>query len=431
MSVPEKNPGYITRQVERQVRRGLSLFPVVVLEGARQVGKTTTVKRICRKLGGTYMTMDDVDTLYEAETSPKELLSVAKNGRLVVIDVIQRMPSLILEVKRVVDNDGRPGMFLLTGSGDRYHMLVERKPLAGRCMSIVMRPMSTVEIESRNEDRTSIHGDGVDSGAGVVEAMVAGAPPPASKSVRLADAVSLGGYPKCVLEPESKAVWINRFFQADLQASMRQATRSQSVVALPVFLSHVASRIGKQANLLKIAGEMGQSHHNTRVLHDLVGNAFVIEPLPGERRKFRKRNVQVRPKLYLNDTGLATTLLGLDGTSLPESQHWGALVENFVLAELRKSLEISRLDAFSLSYFAESGGIDFDILLNCGPRDGLIPIEVKAATKVRSQDIRNILEFKKMVGDKCKRGYLLYDGDEVVEMTGGIQAWPISCLWAA
>ena len=425
---------HINRFVEARVREALAEVPVTVLEGARQVGKSTIVNKICEEVGGLYLTLDVPNDRYQLTNELEDVLSEAGQGRLVVIDEIQRMPSLIVDIKGQVDKAKRPGMFLLTGSGDRYSMVIDKRPLAGRCWSISIGPLSQAEILSSRSrgGRSRKAGKRTKTGRGIVAAMISGDAPDIGGGMDLAAVVALGGYPPCVVSPGRKRRWMMNYYQDDLSSLISQTTRSQSLVAMDLFLEHVSKRIGKQVNLTDIAKEMGETDYAAKLLYDLICDTYVLEPLAGMRRKPGKRKVAVRPKLYLNDTGLATTILGLDGSDLTKAPRWGALVENFVLSEIRKDLALNHpAIGFNVQYFLEHNGIDVDIVLSCGSQHGLIPIEVKAAGKVRPQDIRHLYDFKRRFGKECGRGYVLYNGDEVVEFVGGIQAWPISCLWSA
>lgn len=422
---------YSPRSIDGMLREALSRIPVVMLEGARQVGKTTTVKKICEEAGGEYLTLDQPFTFDQAASDPLELLSVVERGNLVVVDEIQLMPSLFRVIKYYVDKDRRPGMFLVTGSGDRHNMKTTIAPLAGRAVSKVLRPLSQSEVLTFSDvggpEEGSI-GESRPSG-GIIEAMADGEPPRPLPGFDLPKAVGTGGYPECVLKPEKKEEWISYVFEHDIAAAIRRVSKSGSVRALPRFLRQVAARLGKQANLSKIAREMSESVSVARALYDLLCNEYIIEPLPGHHKNYRKIRMASRDKLYLNDTGLATTLLSLDGQDLPATSGWGMLVENYVLNQLRNDVDLHHLpNSVQISHFIEHDGVDIDFVVSLGSGGDVIPIEVKAATKVRRPDTKNIREFKRIAGKRCKRAVVVYGGDEAVELDGGVLAWPVSCL---
>ena len=411
---------YIPRLIEGRIRAKLAERPVVIVEGAKQVGKTTTVQKICSDLGGTFLSLDDLDTFEEAQGNPKGLLAVVEGSSPVVIDEIQRMPKLILEVKRRVDIEQRPGMFILTGSSDRYRMVTKREPLTGRATSMVMRPLCQAEIGGRDPGTSP----------GVIRAMYDGTTPPAAGGADLAGAVALGGFPKCVMDPRGKPSWFDDYFNRDLALHVGQTTKSQSLTAISRFLRIAAARLGKQANIQDIAREMSKSTHAASSLYDIIRNSYLIEPLFGHGTPYRKVRLASRPKLFLNDTGLATSMLGIDGADVTKTRHWGALLENFVLNELRTDMELNLpRTGPDIEYFTEHGGLDIDLIVSYGQVGEVMPIEVKATRNVTGSDTRNLRRFQEIAGKRCRRVVVMHGGDEFLELHGGVQAWPIASLF--
>ncbi|GAE74209.1 ATPase [Cutibacterium acnes JCM 18916] len=143
----------LQRNITAWVQELLDISPIVVIEGARQVGKSTLTGMI-DNANTTFTTMDDDLTRTFAHDDPAGFLSSAKEGRL-VIDEIQRCPELILPLKAVVDNDRRPGRFVLTGSANLLRLPGAQDSLAGRAMTARLHPFSQGELEGHKEDWVS------------------------------------------------------------------------------------------------------------------------------------------------------------------------------------------------------------------------------------------------------------------------------------
>ena len=417
----DKEARYIPRLAEDRIRNKLGERQVVVVEGARQVGKTTTVRRICSELGGTYRTLDDPDTLAEASDDLKGFMSQVEDASPMVIEEIQRMPRLILEAKRRADNEQRPGMFILVVSSDRRRMMAEVSELAGRASTVTMRPMCLAEVS----------GNAVPAGSkGVVQSMYDGTPPPASPPVDLDGVVGVGGYPRRVINPQDTDGWLADYISV-LSSSIREATASRTVDHMPGVLRHAARMLGEPLNIQRVAWEMNKGRYTVSKLFDLLFDSFVLEPLWGDGTPYRRKHKQAKtPQVYLNDTGLAAALLGVGGVNVTNPTTWEQLLRNMVLCELRVDMGLN-MPSFgpNVSYFSEHGGLEIDFLVSQGPTGELLPIEVKAASKVRTSDFKHLKEFRRIAGERCKRAIVMYGGDEPEELDRGILAWPISSLF--
>ena len=422
------NTNYIHRDVEDLITENLGIFPVVLLEGARQVGKSTTVRSICDRLKGQYITLDDVSSLNDARLRPKDLLAEARS-RLVVIDEIQRVPELLLTVKLIVDEQRRNGMFLLTGSADRYKLNKKHETLAGRKSSVFMHPLSQTEIGIASSGTFELSA-GLKEAGNIIDAIFAGQSPEPSGCDGLPERVSLGGYPAAVLSPESKMKVMHAYLDVDLIQAFMLMSTSEAVASMPIFMRKLAGKMGKFINVGELAKEIERANHVSKRLVDLLGNAFLLEPLPSLGSKFGNKKIARKPKVYLNDSGMSVTLLGLDGKDIVSSPYWGTLLETFIISELRKHLETSSLSIFAnVAHYSEHNGIEVDAVINDVTQDQVVAVEVKAGQKVRSNDLDTLDRFRRMTQGKCKRGILVYTGDEVVKHNEYVEAWPASFLW--
>lgn len=419
----------VARDIEKVVLQSLEKFPVLVLEGARQVGKTTLAQKICKQKEGVYLSLDSMITLEKVRRDPDHMLG---NGeRFVVIDEIQLLLGLERQVKFIVDNYRRNGMFLLTGSEDMGKMEAIKDALVGRQKTLHMRPFSQFEIFANKRSVVGQSKTEVSTGGdcNVIEQMFADKSPPDKSSEGLAKKVALGGYPAAVVATDKKEV-LEEYLFDKIARELQRKNIGERLSHTPRLLRKIAGKIGKIKNIKELAEEIEQAPHVARDLFNLLANTLVLEPLPSLGEKIRKRSVTGKDKIYLNDSGTATTLQQLDDQDLAKSGYWGELLENFVLAELRKHLELSSfLRSASLCYFRENNGIEVDFVLAKNVNKGdLIAIEVKATKNLGRRDRSSLAEFKSLLPDRCKRAILFYGGDKTLRYDDGVEAWPLSSL---
>lgn len=427
---------YIPRTIEPALAHSLGIFPVVMLEGARQVGKSTSAMRICQEQDGHYLTLDDLATRHSLAERPVQVLE--KNiDRLQVVDEVQRMPELYDSIKLLVDRSRRPGMFLLTASGEQYKRGIRNESMAGRKKSMFMHPLSQMEISAMKAAMAAGLGETGNAPPAnrnpmtIIQAMYEGLSPPSAPCDTLAERVVASGYPLAMIDSESKEEHLRQYVQQVLFGMYVEQTRSKSLVRLPEFFGKLARMVGRQFNKSELASDMNDTEYAARTLYELLLTSFVISELPCFGFKLGKRKVGRKPKVYLNDSGLLATWLGLDGQDPSQSPHWGRLLENFVCAELRKHFDLSEMPLGSeVSYYGEHNGIEVDFMINKGVDGDFVAVEVKATSQVDWHDTKNLVKFLRLSGSKCRRAIILYSGSEAKALSSDIEAWPLSCLWS-
>ena len=308
---------YRPRALEPILQARLTTFPVVVITGARQTGKST----LARQLGGearTYLTLDDYSVLDQARRAPDALLargafsssfsdSFDKSGR-VTLDEIQREPDLLLAIKRAVDANRKPGRFLLTGSANLDLMRGVSETLAGRAVYVTLWPMTRREAEG--EGRAGSWDVLLDeSPARWLEAFADAAPTTRSKWQELA---LRGGYPFPALHlgtSSDREAWFEGYLQTYLERDLRQLAAIDNLVAFQRLVRAVAHRSGGLMNQARLARDAGLPPTTAqRYLHLLETSYQLlrVEPYTVNRNKRLVKS----PKLYWCDPGLALYLAG-------------------------------------------------------------------------------------------------------------------------
>ena len=399
------------------VRSLLEIRPSVKIDGARQVGKSTMVAKICEDLGGEYLTLDDLGTMRAFQRDPRKMIE-EHSDRLVVLDELQQIPGLIRQVKHHIDMHRRPGMFILTGSADRFRSSEDSRPLTGRGRTLFMRPLSQLEIEGKAGT------------INVVDKMFGKDQPPDFDCHGLGERIRHGGYPIAVFNPVEMNDFFESYIHDELMNNLIRMRSSENLPLIPEVLQKLAKKQGKIINVSELATEIKNTVKVTRALVELLERTYLLETLPSYPFPMRSKPTTRKTKIYLNDSGLVFNLRKLDGRELTGGD-LGTLLEVFVLSELRKGLACSSLfGTGEIYYYHEHNGIEVDFVINKGPDEENVAVEVKASESLKIRDWKNLAKFKEISGAKCKRCILLYGGSKVQDLAKGIEAWPISCLWA-
>ena len=321
----------IKRHLETLIVEAMKDFPVVLLTGARQVGKTTLARVIASgRWKGDYFTLDDRSVLDAALDDPDGL--IRGNPPPIVIDEVQRAPDLMRAVKAAVDRNRRPGMYLLTGSADPLRLKSVSETLAGRMAVFRLDTFSWAEIEERRAPASVIEALlGSDSALDFLSRFrrTKEVDPRREDIERL---VLRGGYPDTVFmkTPAARDRWFDSYRKTYLERDVKDIT---SVADLPLFgrlMRALALRTGNLLNLADISRDLGIPYTTLRRYVGLLETTFQVEFLPPYHSNIGRRLVKT-PKVYFDDTGMACHLAGLTGwAALEKAGLWGRMLETTV-----------------------------------------------------------------------------------------------------
>lgn len=401
---------FLPRAAAAWVDRVMEVFPVVVLMGARQTGKSTLARQIADRDELPYLSLDDLDVRASAESDPAGLLTRADR---MVLDEVQRVPDLLLEIKRVVDEDRprSPGRFLLTGSANLLLMERVGDSLAGRAAYVTLWPMTRSELSGRG-------------GTGMWEAFVEDVPASWTDHVDDADlphaewseVVRLGGYPTPAHELgelEAARLWFDGYVRTYLERDLQQLASIDGLVDFRRLMRIAALRLGNLAVQSEMARDADLSHSTARRYLNLMETSFQlvrVEPYAGNRTK----RVVKSPKLYWNDTGLALRLAG-------EMEPRGAHLENLVLTDLQAWRD-ARAGSPQVLFWRTYDGREVDFVIET--HGGVVGVEVKATTRPRPRDWATLVEFRDRYGDVVKGCLLLHAGDRTEWVSNRVLAVP-------
>ena len=410
----------LTRHLTLPLLDALADTPVVVVNGARQTGKSTLVQSLSGTSGRRYLTLDDRVTLAAAKGDPAGFVA-GLNGP-VILDEVQRAPELFLEIKAAVDRDRTPGRFLLTGSANVLLLPGLADSLAGRMEILSLWPLSSAEIESA--DAAFNRADWLFDGA--LDALSI---PPCLRDEWLPRLLA-GGFPEAVERGAARrrAAWFESYLQAVMQRDVRDLAQIEQLTEIPNLLQLLATRSAGLLNFAELSRVGNLSQTTLKRYFSLLETLFLVVRLPAWERNPGKRLVKA-PKLYLPDCGLLVHLMGWSPERLEAVPGLtGGLVETFVLGELLKHLAFSEL-GLTLWHYRTQGNIEVDFVLE-NRLGKLTGIEVKASATVDGKDFKGLRHLKETEPETFQRGIVLYCGREVVPFAADLFAVPLSMWWA-
>ena len=412
----------LRRHIIDRLLDGLADTPAVLVNGARQTGKSTLVQSA--ELAGQnrqYLTFDDPGILGAAKRDPNGF--VAGLNMPVTLDEVQHVPEIFPVIKAAIDRKRQPGQFLLTGSANVMLLPKLSESLAGRMEVLTLWPFSQGEIHGVREN--------------FVDTLFSQKPVGWTGKIatiprnELLETALVGGYPLAIARQSAtrRDAWFQSYVMTMLQRDIRDLANIADVTAVPRLLSVVAARAGGLLNFADLSRSVALPQTTLKRYFALLEGTFLVQLLRPWARNLGKRIIQT-PKVYLNDTGLLAYLLGATVDRLKaEGNLAGAVLENFVLMELRKQSTWSTAQP-DLFYWRTASGQEVDVVLE--DRAGrVVGVEVKAAATLSANDVRGLQALATAAGKHWVRGVVFYTGTEVIPFSANLHGIPMSRLWSA
>lgn len=402
------------RRIRQPLLAALGDAPVVLVNGARQTGKSTLIQDIGRE--AVYYTFDDPAVLAAVQADPFGFVNALKGP--VCLDEVQRAPGVFLAIKATVDRDRTAGRFLLTGSANVLLLPQIADSLAGRMEVLNLWPLAQSEIDRQP--------------ASLVDCLFSGELPDHCLFERddFIRRLSCGGYPEALTRTgeRRREAWFDSYLHTILLRDVRDLAQIDGLTDMPRLMQVLAARSGGLLNAAELSRSTGIPQTTLKRYLTLLETLFLVRLVPAWSSNLGKR-LQKSPKLFVTDYGLMAHLQGVSqagmaaGLGLP-----GDLVEAFVHAELVKHQSWSDMRTL-LMHYRTSTGVEVDFVLE-NRRGELIGIEVKAAATIGGKDFNGLRHLRDTTPRQFKRGIVFYTGERVVHFDEQLVAVPLALFWA-
>jgi hypothetical protein len=399
---------------------GLALdkWPVVILTGARQVGKSTLVQRFDGASERAYLTLDHLPTLARAHSAPEAL--VTERAKM-TIDEVQRAPELMLAVKYEVDRARSAGRYLLAGSANLLLLRTTGESLAGRAHYLTLRGFT--EREKRGE-RDATRWSAL---LGASDARAALECVEVAPAVDWQQAALQGGFPPAALAESAsdRLAWFEDYTQTYLSRDLRELAQVDDLAGFGRLMQVAALRTGGVLNQADLARDAASPRTTVQRWMSLLVASYLVDLVPAFGPSRTRRLIKA-PKVFPGDTGLALYLAGAyDREQLGRVPRPGVWLEALVLHELLAWSE-TQTPKPSVAHYRTESQHEIDFILEHGQR--CLPIEVKASLAVRPHDASVIEDFCADHGERAPFGIVLYEGRDPLRLGPRSLAVPLGCV---
>jgi predicted AAA+ superfamily ATPase len=405
-----------SRWLEPLLAKALSVFPVVVVAGARQVGKTTLVRNLCPGPKRRYFTLDSLDVLSQAKESPDSLLEDLP----VTLDEVQRAPELLLAVKRAVDRGRVKGGILLTGSANFSLLRSVADSLAGRAVYLELSPFCKEEWEGSRKSLDLI--DGLFREKLDIDAWE-------GPRVDWRQMLCRGGFPPAleIKDDAARGMWFGGYVQTYLERDLRQLSNVGNLGDFQMLMRLAAGRTARLLNESDLARDAGISQPTCHRHMQWLEVGCLISRLEAFHAN-ASSGMRKAKKLMWQDSGLAAWLAGIccadDVSKRPDEGFWLEQAVFQTLQAWRAMDSASR----RITHWRDGGKRDVDFILETP--EGIVGLEIKASQNVTPSDGIGLRALCAAMpkGRPFLRGIVLYGGSEPRSLGGQISALPWSYL---
>ncbi len=422
--------GLVDRHLTPRIVDSLGAARIVNIVGPRQVGKSTTVEH--QVPIADYLTMDDDALRTAIELDPYAVLADyadrhKESGKPIAIDEVQRVPSVTLALKRIVDSNRTPGQFLLTGSSNIFAGSKAVDSLAGRVRTLKLSPLSAAEILGARPclllDDVMAHPDGVPVGA-----------LPATVPYSRADAVDLmvrGGFPEILGLPDRERRSRNMdYLNSIIEKDVPPVVEIRKTAELRKFLLQLGARTAQELSINAMCDAVGVNWRTMSIWYDVLSQLGIVHHLPAWTSGRAKREIKAS-KIHMMDTGYATAIRNETAESFKPSADptaLGAILETFVFVELDKSLPLAN-DSWELYHWRRQ---DHEVdLIAEAPGNRLALFQMKASTTVTPSDFQHMdWFFAGPASAYTGTAFVVYLGNRILPFGPRKIALPLSVFWS-
>lgn len=409
------------RTIFKSVLESLDEYPVTLITGARQVGKTTLVSYFEKNANFKYLSFDDTNALKEAKENPKQFLE--KYGYPLILDEVQRVPAIFIEIECIVNevrkNKGSQaanGMYILTGS-QKFNLMKEvSESMSGRVGIINMQPLSQAEIRGWDELPFKVDNDYLFN----LEETRQISDDEIYKSI-------INGFYPARWEIENKPIknYYSNYVKTYIDRDVSQLINLTDKQKFENLLRILASLTGEEFIADNIAKTLGIDKNTVNAWTNIAITGDIITMLPPYYEDSINKRIIKRNKLYFNDTGLACYLLGIDTPqTLKRSAFKGRIFETYIFNEIRKSYLNNNIEP-NFFFYRDNNQNEIDlIILNDGK---LYLVESKSGKKFSKDDIKGFKQVENSKYDIMGKTILCLT-DESYRILSNVYAFNVKCI---
>jgi predicted AAA+ superfamily ATPase len=416
--------GLVERHLAAVISELLQEEPVIVLTGARTVGKSTLLAACAAAHGVDVVDLDEVATR-RAVTADPGLFVSADRPVPVCIDEFQHVPTLLDSIKAELNQDLRPGRYLLTGSTRCETLPAASQSLTGRAHVATMWPLSQGELLARRETA-------LDALVSDPTALISAEPTDASRA-DYERIVLTGGFPLALARPagRSRDRWFRDFVTLVLERDVLEIRKVRQRQVLPQILRRLVGQTAQVLNISHVADAVGLESSVVRDYIGLLQAVFLVHRLEAFGRSVTSRSTRT-PKIHAVDTGLAAYLLGVTEQKLAARTpsvltQFGHLVETFTVNELVKQAGWAQT-AVTFSHYRTKDQQEVGLVVETDA--GVVAgVEVKASSTITDNDFRGLRALRDKLGDDFAGGVLVNLGNRSYTYEDKLHVIPLETLW--
>jgi uncharacterized protein len=364
----------IKRNINNKITQLVEKFPVVSVTGPRQSGKTTLIKSVFPDYR--YESLEDPGTRLYAQSDPVRFLGA---GEKMIIDEIQRVPELFSYLQTNTDKANISGQYIISGSQSFLLNQHISQSLAGRVAVLNLMPLSLSELCDHRISSTDYN-----------------------------KLIFQGFYPRIYDKDINPVDFYPNYLQTYVERDVRLLQNIQDLNLFIRFLKLCAGRTGQLLNLTSLANDCGISGNTAKSWISVLETSYIIFLLQPHFKNFSKRLVKM-PRLFFTDTGLASSLLGIQSENQLSTHYLrGALFENFILSEFIK-IRLNQGLRPNLYFWRDNKGVEIDCIIENG--NDLTPVEIKSGNTFNQDYFKNINYWNKLSGNTPENSWVVYGGD--------------------
>lgn len=406
---------YYPRFLVNKLQEALSDTPVVMISGPRQSGKSTLIQQVAMQ-DRKYITLDDVNLLDIARNDP---IGLIRGVNFLAIDEIQRAPELLLAIKKSVDEDRRPGRFLLTGSANILTMPKLSESLAGRMETLHLLPLASSELYFGK-------GQWLDF---LFSSEITKITNNQSKiKFELDKQLITGGYPEAIIRKKSerRETWFLQYLEALIARDFQENDQIHKIEVVEKLLKIIAQMSGQLCNTTVIGSAIGIDAKTANKYISILERMFLVRRVSQWSANNYARVIKM-PKIFFLDSGLQSNLMRINEDNLEhERTKMGQILETFVFSELLKLITWAR-KPYSIYTYRDKDQVEVDFIIEDN-RNRIIGVEVKRSATVRADDFKGLKKIEKMAEGLFVSGIVLYDGSDILPISNKMWAIPISSI---